>query len=156
SGMGGAAAPGQSFPPNPAPSDRFDAPTPLQNVPGAVKFGPGFEIKTNDDEFFLQFHNLTQFEYRGYLQSGQNPVHDSFLFPGQWWIFSGRITKPWGSFLSLANGFDTITLLDVFIDVNYDPRLQLRIGRYKTAFTYEFLVEPVQGLIIPERSLFFN
>src|SRR5262249_32164082 len=46
--------------------------------------------------------------------------------------------------------------LDVFIDVNYDPRLQLRIGRYKTPFTYEFPVEPIQGLITIERSLFFN
>ena len=29
-------------------------------------------------------------------------------------------------------------------------------GRFKTPFTYEFFVEPVQGLILPERSIFFN
>src|SRR5262249_43834184 len=87
SASGGPAAPGQSLPPNPPPSDRFDQPTPLQNVPGSVKFGPGFEIRTNDDEFFLQFHNLTQFEYRGYAQSGQNPVKDTFSFPRQWFMF---------------------------------------------------------------------
>jgi phosphate-selective porin OprO/OprP len=125
-------------------------------VPGAVKFGPGFEIKTNDNEFFLQFHNLTQIDYRGYQQGGQTPVHDTFGIPRQWFMFSGRITKPWGYFVSLQNGLDTVSMLDVFIDVNYDPRLQLRIGRYKTPFTYEFLVEPIQGLITFERSLFFN
>ena len=32
----------------------------------------------------------------------------------------------------------------------------LRVGRFKTPFTYEFFVEPIQGLILPERSLFFN
>jgi len=156
SASGGAAAPGQSSPPNPPPSARFDAPTRLQDVPGRVKFGPGFEIKSNDDEYFFQFHNLTQFDYRGYLQGGQDPVHDTFAFPRQWFMFSGRITRPFGYFVSLQDGWDVVALLDAFLDVDYDPRLRLRIGRYKTPFTYEFLVEPIQGLITPERSLFFN
>ena len=48
------------------------------------------------------------------------------------------------------------SLLDVFLDINIDPRFVVRAGRFKTPFTYEFMVEPVQGLILPERSLFFN
>ena len=44
----------------------------------------------------------------------------------------------------------------MFIDFSWDPRLQLRAGRFKTPFTYEFFVEPVQGLLSPERSVFFN
>jgi phosphate-selective porin OprO/OprP len=71
-------------------------------------------------------------------------------------MFSGRANRPFGYFLSISNGFDTLTLLDVFLDIDYDPRLRLRIGRYKTPFTYEFFVEPIQGLVIPERSVFFN
>lgn len=156
SAIGGPSAPGQSLPPNPAPSARFDAPATLEDRPGAVKFGPGFEIKSGDDEFIFQFHNLTQFDYRGYLPGGQATVHDTFAFPRQWFMFSGRITRPWGYFVSLQNGIDTVSLLDAFIDANFDPRLQFRVGRYKTPFTYEFLVEPIQGLITPERSLFFN
>ena len=104
----------------------------------------------------MQFHNLTQFEYRGYQQYGQSNVHDSFLIPRQWWMFSGRITKNFGYFVSFANGFDTFSLLDVFLDFQLDPRLVVRAGRFKTPFTYEFMVEPIQGLILPERSLFFN
>jgi phosphate-selective porin OprO/OprP len=153
---GGASAPGQSFPPNPAPSNRFDSPATLANLSGSVKFGPGFEIRTDDEEFFFQFHNLTQVDYRGYQQGGQNPVHDTFTMPRQWFMFSGRLTRPIGYFVSLANGFDTVTMLDCFVDLNYDPRIQGRIGRFKTPFTYEFLVEPPQGLILPERSVFFN
>ena len=153
---GGASAPGQSFPPNPPPSNRFQAPATLANLPGSVKFGPGFEIKTDDNEFFLQFHDLTQFDYRGYGQGGQNPVHDTFVMPRQWFMASGRITRPIGYFLSLQHATDTVSMLDCFVDLNYDPRIQGRIGRFKTPFTYEFLVEPVQGLITPERSLFFN
>jgi len=153
---GGPGAPGQSLPPNPAPSARFDSPATLENKKANIKFGPGFEIRTDDDEFIFQFHNLTQFEYRGYQQYGQSSVHDSFLIPRQWFMFSGRITKPIGYFVSMANGFDAFSLLDVFLDFQFDPRFVVRAGRFKTPFTYEFLVEPLQGLILPERSLFFN
>jgi phosphate-selective porin OprO/OprP len=156
SASGGPGAPGQSLPPNPAPDKRFNSPAIYENKSANVKFGPGFEIRTDDDEYIFQFHNLTQFDYRGYLQGSQNPVHDGFVFPRQWWMFTGRLSKPFGYFLSFANGFDTFSLLDVFGDVDVDPRFRLRIGRFKTPFTYEFLVEPVQGLINPERSLFFN
>jgi len=156
SASGGASAPGQSLPTNPAPSARFDSPATLASKPGKVKFGPGFEIKTDDEEFFFQFHNLTQFDYRGYQQGGQTPVRDTFAIPRQWFMFSGRITRPVGYFVSLQNAVDTVSMLDVFIDLNYSPKLQARIGRFKTPFTYEFLVQPIQGLLIPERSLFFN
>ena len=156
SGMGGANAPGQSLPPNPPPSKRFDMPATLENKPAKVKFGPGFEIRTDDDEYIFQFHNLTQIDYRGYQQGGQNPVHDTFGIPRQWFMFSGRVGKQWGYFVSLQDGFDTISPLDIFVDYSYDPKLQIRAGRFKTPFTYEFLVEPIQGLISPERSVFFN
>jgi phosphate-selective porin OprO/OprP len=156
SSMGGVGAPGQSLPPNPAPNARFDLPATLDSRPGNFRFGPGFELRTDDDEFIFQFHNVTQFEYRGYQQYGQSPVKDSFLIPRQWFMFSGRITRPIGYFLSLAEGFDTTNILDVFLDLEYNPRMVFRMGRYKTPFTYEFFVEPIQGLILPERSLFFN
>jgi phosphate-selective porin OprO/OprP len=71
-------------------------------------------------------------------------------------MFSGRVSRPFGYFVSIAHGFDTLSLLDCFVDFDADPKLRLRIGRYKTPFTYEFFVEPIQGLVVPERSIFFN
>jgi phosphate-selective porin OprO/OprP len=156
SAMGGASGPGQSLPPNPPVSPRFNQPATLDSLRANVKFGPGFEIRTNDDEYIMQFHNLTQFDYRGYEQGGQSTVKDTFIFPRAWWMFSGRLSKPFGYFVSFANGFDTFAILDVFVDIDYDPRLRFRVGRFKTPFTYEFFVEPVQGLTVPERSVFFN
>ncbi len=156
SAKGGALAPGQGSPPNPAPSNRFNMPPTTINSPFTGRFGPGFEVKTADDEFVAQFHNLTQVDGRFYQQGGQNPVHDTFAIPRQWWIISGRITKPYEYFLSIQEGFDNLNLLDVFLNVHYDDRLQFKFGRYKTPFTYEFYSEPIQGLISPERSIFFN
>ena len=153
---GGAGAPGQSLPPNPPPAPRVNMPAPLRNIRGNVVFGPGFEIRTDDDEYIFQFHNLTQVDYRGYQQGGQQPVRDTFLVPRQWFMFSGRLSQPFGYFVSFANNIDSFSILDCFLDYDYDPRLRFRIGAYKTPFTYEFFVEPIQGLVVPERSIFFN
>jgi phosphate-selective porin OprO and OprP len=152
----GPLSPGQSSPPSPPPSDRFNMPPLFENKALTGKWGPGFEFKTADEEFVLQFHDLTQVEFRGYQQGGQEPTHDTFALPRQWWMFSGRITKPWEYFVSFQNGFDTFTGLDMFLNAHYDDRIQIKMGRFKSPFTYEFYTEPVQGLIQPERSLFFN
>ena len=156
SASGGPLAPGQSMPPNPAPSARFQMPPTPLNKPTTGKFGPGFEWKTEDEEYVLQFHDLTQIEFRGYEQGGQNPVHDTFAIPRQWWMFSGRVGKPYEYFVSFQHGFDVFNMLDTFFNLHYDDRVQFRFGRFKTPFTYEFYTLPIQGLINPERSLFFN
>jgi phosphate-selective porin OprO and OprP len=153
---GGIGVPGGSFPPVPKPDNRFDSPATLEDKRVRARFGPGFELMTDDAEFVLQFHDLTQLDYRGYLQGGQDSIHDTFAIPRQRWIFSGHITKEIGFMASLQQGFDSVTGLDMFLDLNYDRRLQFRMGRFKTPFTYEFFNEPIQGLITPERSLFFN
>lgn len=153
--FGGSAGPSPLTPPRSAGVFNMPAPTPSIPLPG-VKFGPGFEIKSADEEYSLQFHNLTQFDYRGYQQGGQDPVHDTFAIPRQWFIFSGRLTKPYEYYVSMAEGFDNLNILDVFLNVHYDDRLQFKIGRYKTPYTYEFYALPINGLITPERSLFFN
>ena len=151
--VGGA---GSLSPTAPTPSARFNMPAPNQSIPLKARFGPGFELMTEDEEYQFQFHDLTQVEYKGYLQGNQNPVVDSFDIPRQWWIFSGRLTKPIEYFAVPAFGFNNVNLLDAFINIHYDDRIQFKVGRFKTPFTYEFYSLPINGLISPERSLFFN
>ena len=152
----GPLAPGQGTPMNPPPSERFDMPARAYNFPLQGRFGPGFEWRSADDEYVLQFHNLTQIDFRGYEQAGQQPVHDTFGIPRQWFMWSGRLEKPYEYFVSIQNVIDTVNMLDVFLNIHYDDRLQFKFGRYKTPFTYEFYALPIQGLIQAERSLFFN
>jgi phosphate-selective porin OprO/OprP len=123
---------------------------------GITSFGPGFQIQSEDEEYRFQFHDLTQFDGRFFIERPQVSVQDTFVIPRQWFIFSGRLTKPFEYYVSSAEGFDTLNILDVFLNVHYDDRLQFKIGRYKTPFTYEFYSLPINGLISPERSLFFN
>ena len=70
---GGVGAPGQSLPPNPPPTNRFNSPATLPSLRGNFRFGPGFELRSDDDEYIFQFHDLTQFDYRGYTQGGSVP-----------------------------------------------------------------------------------
>jgi hypothetical protein len=56
----------------PPPSPRFEMPEPIPDIPLRARFGPGFEFKTADDEFNLQFHDLTQLDGRFYQQKRQS------------------------------------------------------------------------------------
>ena len=119
-------------------------------------FGPGFQIQTKDGEFQWAFHDLTQVEGRFLGTGGQEPVNSTFLINRQWFMFSGRLTKPYEYFVSWAQGLDSITPLDVWLNVNYDQRLQFKLGRMFTPFAYEWFNVPTNALIAPERSLFYN
>ena len=132
-------------------------PTKPRKIDLKARFGNGFELYTADEEFTMQIHNLTQFDARTFGTSGQGESKDTFFFPREWLIFQGKLTKPIDYYLSFAFGNNAVNLLDVYLNWHViDDQLQLKIGRYKTPFTYEFFALPVQGLVDPERSLFFN
>ena len=135
---------------------RFNMPGVSPSFPSYGIFGPGFQLESKDEEYQLQVHDLTQVDGRFYTQGQQVPVTSTFLIPRQWVIFAGRLTKPFEYYVSIAEGIDNLNILDVFMNINFDPRIQFKIGRYKTPFTYEFYNLPINGFITPERSLFFN
>ena len=119
-----------------------------------ANFGPGFDLRTEDDEFQLQFHYLSQIDYRGYTQPNQDPVASGFSFPRQRLYFSGRITKPIEYYLTLNRGYGTLDIFDAFLNYHYDDRLMFKVGRFKTPFSYEFYAMSAPDFIVPERSLF--
>lgn len=123
---------------------------------GYAGVGPGFVISSDDDEYQIQFHNLTQLDLRQYNFQTMNPTRSTFGFPRQWTIVNGRLTKPIEYFVALNWGFTQMNLLDAFINIHYDDRLQVKLGRFKTPWSYEFYALPINGLISPERSIFFN
>lgn len=161
------AAPASNLPPGATMADRASAaakaegeiqmPFKGEALKGTAGFGQGsgFFITTDDDEYQLQLHNLTQLDLRVYNPK-LYPTNTSFGFPRQWLIFNGRLSKPIEYVFILNWGFTNINLLDAFVNFNYDPRFQVKIGRFKTPWSYEFYAEPINGLINPERSLYFN
>lgn len=148
---------GDCCPPDGATPGGPNMPAKPRKIDLKARFGNGFELYTADEEFTFQAHNLTQIDYRNYGTEGLGFDKDGFVIPREWLIFQGKLTKPIDYYFSVAYGHNTFNILDVYFNWHaIDDRLQVKLGRYKTPFTYEFYNLPIQGLVNPERSLFFN
>lgn len=123
-------------------------------IPMKASFGPGLDLRSEDDEFQLQIRYLSQIDYRGYSQPNQDPVASGFSFPRQRLYFSGRLTKPIEYYLTLNRGYGSLDVFDAFINYRYDDRLMFKLGRFKTPFSYEFYAMSAPDFIVPDRSLF--
>jgi phosphate-selective porin OprO/OprP len=119
----------------------------------------GVGFSTEDQEFELRFRILEQVDYNGYLgPQGFSPTGTTsgFYLPRSRYYFQGRLTRPITYDLSFQRSYTTFNFFNAFLNFNYDPRLQIRIGRSKVPFTYEFYKINVWRLIAPERSVWVN
>jgi phosphate-selective porin OprO/OprP len=117
----------------------------------------GFHVATRDKEFTFGIAGMTQID--GMLYARPTPGADTssgFYNPRSRIYFEGNATKPIRWEFSFQNFYDSVALLDAYVNFDYDPRFQVQIGRYKTPFTYEFYRVHVWDLLAPERSLFAN
>lgn len=151
--------------PDPGQSDDELQPPDVRTDEPAVKkkkktltvpsFGEGFEWETDDGEFSLQFHNETQLDMRTYADPHPDPVNQfGFYIPRMRMIFNGRLTKPIEYAISINKGTGSLDLLDAYLNFNYDNRLQLRFGRFRVPFTYDWYALSNQFLTTPERSVY--
>ncbi len=88
--------------------------------PLKANFGPGFQLETDDEEFRLQIHVLSQVEARVWGRSDQFSANDGFFFPRQRFFFNGRITKPIEYVFSINRGLNSLDLLDAFLNFHFD------------------------------------
>jgi phosphate-selective porin OprO/OprP len=128
-------------------------------IPAEVHFREGLQIRSSDDFFTLEFHNLTQLDFRAFSQTG-DALHDNFVIPRQRWYFQGDVT-PYATYYTVINrGYGALDILDSWVDFNFAPRykrqFQLRAGRMKTPYSYEYIKLSASDLIAPERSLFIS
>ena len=92
---------------------------------GSIAFGEGLEFTSDDGEFKLQFHNLTQAEFRGFPRTDQGDLHDQFFIPRQRWYFTGDLTKNVEFYTVINRGYGSLDLLDAFITLRFDERRPL-------------------------------
>src|SRR5262249_50565631 len=113
----------------------------------------GFKWTTEDGQFSLGVRGMTQLDARVYGQTGPAFAQNGFYNPRTRVYFEGYFTRPIQYEFSLQNTFDTVALLDAYVNFNYDERFQVRLGRYKTPFTYEWYRVHIWDMLTPERSL---
>jgi phosphate-selective porin OprO/OprP len=119
-----------------------------------VEFGEGLEFASEDEEYRIQIHNLTQAEFRGFPTRDQGVLQSQFFVPRERWYFTGDLTKHVGFYTVVNRSYGTFDILDAFISLRVDDRLRLRVGRMKTPYLYEYFSIAEGDLIAPERSLF--
>jgi phosphate-selective porin OprO/OprP len=114
----------------------------------------GYLFQSVDQEFELRVNSLLQIDALLYSNQHMNPVSSNFDIPRARLYFSGRMTKPIEYQLSIQRGPNTLDLLNAYINLHYDDRLQFRLGRYKPPFTFEWFKASIWDLLTPDRSLF--
>ena len=94
--------------------------------PAKVQFDEGIEFSSEDDEFKLNFHNLTQAEFRSFPSQDQGQLKDQFFIPRQRWYFTGQATKNVEFYTVINRGYGALDLLDAFLTLNISQTLTNR------------------------------
>ena len=97
---------------------------------------------------------MEQLDAKVYSQPAPGFASSGIYNPRSRFYLEGHVTKPIQYEFSFQQTYDSVNLLDAYVNFNYDPRFQLRFGRYKTPFTYEWYRIHIWDLLAPERSLF--
>jgi phosphate-selective porin OprO/OprP len=114
----------------------------------------GFRWGTGDDEITFGVRALQQLDARIYANSNQEFASSGIFNPRTRFYFEGNLTRPISYEFSFQQTYATLNLLDSYLNYRFSDGFQLRLGRYKTPFTYEWYRVHVWHLLAPERSLF--
>ena len=117
-------------------------------------FGPGFQLQTDDGRLRWQFHYESQIDARFWDEQDQIPANSGFFLPRQRFFFNGNITESVEYELAINRGVNNINVLNAYLNFHFDDRLEFRIGRFFTPFTFDQYAVSNYWLITPERSLF--
>jgi phosphate-selective porin OprO/OprP len=159
---------GAEGPDDSAPSLSDDAARPSR-IPGGGTAGPsnriklnavydlqryGYLIQSEDQEFELRVNALLQADARIYSNTHMSPVVSDLDLPRTRLYFSGRMTKPIEYQISLQRGTNSLDLLNAYVNLHYDDRLQVRFGRFKPPYTFEWYKMSAWEMLTPDRSPF--
>ena len=114
----------------------------------------GFVFQTDTTEYELRVNGLLQVDSRNYGQPNQASIINDFDIPRMRLYFSGRLTKPIEYQLSFQRSTNGLDILNAYLNFRYDDRLQLRFGRFRAPFTYEWAKLSIWEMPTPDRSPF--
>jgi phosphate-selective porin OprO/OprP len=114
----------------------------------------GFRWGTQDDEVTFGFRALQQIDARIYANANQQYASSGIFNPRTRFYFEGNLTRPVSYEFSLQHTYNTTNLLDSYINYRFSDELQLRFGRFKTPFDYEWYRVHIWQTLAPERSPF--
>ncbi len=96
----------------------------------------GIGFTSADGANYLKLHGLVQVDNRSFFGGGAGPNNnDAFLIRRARLIFEGGFAKNYEYLIvpefGGTSGNGTLTLLDAYINLNYNPQYQIRAGRFR-------------------------
>ena len=99
----------------------------------------GLSVKSADNAFEVKFRGLVQADGRFFLDDNAQPQNDTFLFRRVEPTLEGSWGKLVGFRLQAQLAGDSASINDAYVDLKFDPRATLRVGRFKEPFGLEQL-----------------
>jgi phosphate-selective porin OprO/OprP len=118
-----------------------------------VSFKKGFSLETPDQEFKLRLTGRFQSDFKFFEKD--SPSNNSFYVRRARLAMGGTMYKYYDFFVESEFGMGSARLNDGFLNINYTPKLQLRVGQFKEPFSLEELISDNWTDFI-ERSLANN
>ncbi|WP_235905105.1 OprO/OprP family phosphate-selective porin [Tautonia marina] len=128
-------------------------PIPGYPRPSIAELG-GFLLQSDEGKFRLRIHYESQIEGRFWDPIDQQPANSGIFLPRQRIFFSGNFTRPIEYEFSINRGFGTLNILNAFVNLHFDDRFELRLGRFFTPMFYDQFAISNYWLLTPERSIF--
>lgn len=126
-----------------------------KTTPVVVAGEKGFALKSADSQFEFKLRGLLQTDYRGFSGDAFPTVTDGFLVRRARPIFDGTLFGKYGFRFMPDFGDNKATIVDAYIDAKFDPKYQVRIGKFKPFVGLERL-QSATDIRFAERSYVSN
>ncbi len=120
-----------------------------------LDFQHGLRLSSNDHYYEVEFHDLSQGDYRTFDPSG-HPLSNNFSIPRQRLYFTGSMGSNVDFYSVINRGYGSLDILDSFMNYKVNPAVNFRIGRFKMPYTYEYYKIAESDLLAPERSVYIG
>lgn len=126
-----------------------------KTAPVVVAGEKGFALKSADSQFEFKLRGILQVDYRDFSGDAFPGAVDGFLVRRARPIFEGTLFGKYGFRFTPDFGDNKATIVDAYIDAKFDPRYQLRVGKFKPFVGLERL-QSASDIRFAERSYVSN
>jgi phosphate-selective porin OprO and OprP len=111
----------------------------------------GLSVKNPKGDFEIKLRGTVQADYRGFVGDDDVPFNDTFLFRRIRPSIEGQLGSLIAFRLTPELAGDSATVVDAYVDVRFDPRYTLRVGKVKGPIGLERL-QSASALALIERG----
>ena len=113
--------------------------------------GEGFVLQSSNGDYRLQLRGYVHFDGRFFSGDAGRLATDTFLLRRVRPIFAGTVGRHFEFQVMPDFGMGTTVLQDAWLDVNYSPKLRVRVGKFKSPVGLERL-QSATALAFAERA----